>query len=304
MLVAGVLAGVSLVSCYAFLTRVLPDRFAQFDSIAGYRLSDPIGYWNGLSIFAVMGLLLALGFAARARSAVTRGVASALPVMLVATVFFTFSRGAWVALAFGFLIALLLDPRRLQLLATGLVLAPWSALGVWLCSRSPALTTIGSSFDEASAQGRSLLLWTAVLSAASGLTGLAFPTRVGGFGSQRERGASSSSLSPLPRSRERLRSGPGRGRPPRSPPRRGTASRHRPSHWQEATSRTAFSIFPQVVVPRSGPRLQTTSSTSRSAGQEQGRSSTPGRHWVRRRRGTLTRSTSRRWESWALWACC
>jgi hypothetical protein len=173
-LVAGVLAGVSLVSCYAFLTRVLPDRFAQFDAIAGYRLSDPIGYWNGLGIFSVMGVLLALGFAARAHSTVARGVASALPVVLVATVFFTFSRGAWVALAFGFLIALLLDPRRFQLLATGLVLAPWSALGIWLCSRSPALTTIGSSFDEASAQGRSLLLWTAVLSAASGLTGIAF----------------------------------------------------------------------------------------------------------------------------------
>jgi hypothetical protein len=31
-LVAGVLAGVSLVSCYAFLTRVLPDRFAQFEA--------------------------------------------------------------------------------------------------------------------------------------------------------------------------------------------------------------------------------------------------------------------------------
>src|SRR6185437_5779543 len=123
---------------------------------AGYRLSDPIGYWNGLGIFSVMGVLLALGFAARAHSTVARGVASALRV----------------ALAFGFLIALVLDPRRFQLLATGLVLAPWSALGIWLCSRSPALTTIGSSFDEASAQGRSLLLWTAVLSAASGLTGI------------------------------------------------------------------------------------------------------------------------------------
>jgi hypothetical protein len=173
-LVGGVLAGVTVIAGYAFLTRVLPDRFAQFDPIAGYRLSDPIGYWNGLGIFAAMGVLLALGFAARAHSSVARGVASAIPVVLVATLFFTFSRGAWIGLAAGLMIAIAFDPHRFQLVAATIVLAPWSILGVWLCSRSHALTTIGSSLSDATGQGRSLLLYLAILSAVSGICGFAF----------------------------------------------------------------------------------------------------------------------------------
>ena len=69
LLVAGVLTGVYVVAGYAFLTRVLPDRFTRFDTLAGYRLTDPIGYWNGLGIFAAMGALLALGMAARSSAA-------------------------------------------------------------------------------------------------------------------------------------------------------------------------------------------------------------------------------------------
>ena len=171
VLVAGVLAGVTLVSGYAFLTRVLPDRFTRFDTLAGYRLTDPIGYWNGLGIFAAMGVLLALGFAARAGSASLARFASALPVVLISTLFFTFSRGAWVALAVGLVVGVLVDPRRLQLLATALVLAPWSALAVWLCVRADALTTVGSSLPRATSEGRSLLLSMVVLSVASGVSG-------------------------------------------------------------------------------------------------------------------------------------
>ena len=126
--------------------------FTRFDTLAGYRLTDPIGYWNGLGIFAAMGVLLALGFAARARVSLARGIASALPVVLISTLFFTFSRGAWVALAVGLVVGVLVDPRRLQLLATVLVLAPWSALAVWLCVRADALTTVGSSLTRATSK--------------------------------------------------------------------------------------------------------------------------------------------------------
>ena len=41
-----------------------------------YRLSAPITYWNGLGIFATIGLLLALGFAARGRRLLIRALAA------------------------------------------------------------------------------------------------------------------------------------------------------------------------------------------------------------------------------------
>ena len=82
---------------YALLTRLLPDGFATFGSISGYRLSDPVGYWNGLGIYSAMGALLAVGFLARARSVAARTAAAALPVVLLVTaLYFTFSRGSWI----------------------------------------------------------------------------------------------------------------------------------------------------------------------------------------------------------------
>ena len=173
LLLGGVLTGVTVVAGYALLTRLLPGRFASFDTVAGYRLSDPIGYWNGLGIYAAMGILLAVGFLARAERTASRAVAAALPVVLVTTLYFTYSRGAWIALAAGFAVAVAFDPARLRLLVASLVVAPWCAAALWLASRSDALTTQGSSFAEARSQGRTLLLSLVVLAIASGTAGLA-----------------------------------------------------------------------------------------------------------------------------------
>src|SRR3712207_6971382 len=46
------------------------------------------------SIFAAMGVLLALGIAARARGPLLRGLAAASLVVLLPTAYFTYSRGA------------------------------------------------------------------------------------------------------------------------------------------------------------------------------------------------------------------
>ena len=66
-----------------------------------FRLSGPIGYWNGLGLYAAMGVLLALGLVARSQSRIVQALAGAAPVLLVPTMLFTFSRGAWLALAVG-----------------------------------------------------------------------------------------------------------------------------------------------------------------------------------------------------------
>jgi O-antigen ligase len=156
LLVGGVLAASATVSTYALATRLVPDRLGQFDSVAGYRLSTPLGYWNALGLFAAIGSLLALGVAARGKSLAARAFAASTLPLLLSTLYFTYSRGAWLALVIGFAFAVATDPRRLQLLAAAALLAPISALGVYLAWRSVALTHARAPLAEAAHQGHRL----------------------------------------------------------------------------------------------------------------------------------------------------
>ena len=160
---AGALVGIALPSTYGLVTRLVPDRLGAFDPIAGYRLSEPIGYWNGLGIFAAMGVLLALGFAARARSVASRALAGALPVLLLPTVYFTFGRGPWIALAVAFAAAIALDPRRLQLLAASIVVGAPAAAGVLVAAQYDALRRADAPLELAARDGHRLALVLAIL---------------------------------------------------------------------------------------------------------------------------------------------
>ena len=165
----GVWAAVSAACGYGVLTRLVPERLGLFDPIAGYRLSEPLGYWNGLGVFAAMGALLALGLAARSPRPAIRPIAAASLPVLFATLYFTFSRGAWIALAVGLLAAIALDPRRLQLVTNVLVLAPAVVITLAVAYRSPALNRIDASSADASREGHRLAL---VVAAAAGLSAL------------------------------------------------------------------------------------------------------------------------------------
>ena len=174
-LLAGITVAIGLVSAYALATRLFPDRVGSFDSIAGYRLSDPVGYWNALGVLAAIGALLAFGFAARAERLWARAAAAASLPVLALTIEFTFSRGSWIALAVGLAAAVALDPRRMHVVACLLALAPPAGIAVWLASRSTALTTRNSSLGKAVSEGHRLALVLAGLMAASALlvTGIA-----------------------------------------------------------------------------------------------------------------------------------
>ena len=136
-LLRGVLAGLVLISAYGLATRLFPERLGAYDSVSEYRLSEPLGYWNGFAIFVTLGLLLALGAVARERNVTLRALAGASFVVLLPALYFTFSRGAWIALIVGLAAAVALDPRRLQLIVALFV------VGI------PALiaTAIGSSYE-------------------------------------------------------------------------------------------------------------------------------------------------------------
>ena len=51
----GLWAGIPVVCLYALATRLFPEQLAVFDQIAGYRLSEPVGYWNALGLLASFG---------------------------------------------------------------------------------------------------------------------------------------------------------------------------------------------------------------------------------------------------------
>jgi len=163
LLLGSILAAVSAVCAYSLATRLFPAHVGRFDSTAGYRLYVPVGYWNSLGLFAAMGCLLALGFAARARSLAGRAGAGAALVVLAPTLYFTFSRGSWLALAVGLAVALAFDPRRLQATLAIAAVLPAPALALLLAWRSPALTTVGTPLARAVHEGHRLALAVAVL---------------------------------------------------------------------------------------------------------------------------------------------
>jgi hypothetical protein len=172
LLLGGVLAGIVVDDLYGLGTRLLPDRLGRYDPASPYRLAAPIGYWNGVGIFSVMGILLALGFAARG-NALARVLGSASLPVLLTTLYFTFSRGPWIALAVGVVAALLLAPRKLLFL-DALLLAGPAAVVVWLASRSHALTTQGAALAAAAHDGHRVAVEVAVATVVSAVFGLVF----------------------------------------------------------------------------------------------------------------------------------
>lgn len=167
-LLLGVWGAITVVSTYALLTRLFPERLGVFDPISGYRLSYPVGYWNAFGILAAMGTLLALGLAARS-GPVVRCLAAGSGVLLLLTLYFTYSRGGWIALFVGLTVAIAIDGRRLQLVTTMLVLAPWPILAIWAASTSPALTHQGAALTAASRDGHGLAVIAIALVVAAAL---------------------------------------------------------------------------------------------------------------------------------------
>jgi hypothetical protein len=153
-----VLGAISLVGIYALCTRCWPDRFSVASAVAGYRLSTPIGYWNGLGIVATMGVVLALGFLAGSRSLGVRATASVVCVPLIVTLYFTFSRASWIALGFGILASLVAARSRLRLVAWGAIGAVAPGLALLYARTLDALASANTSLTSASREGRNLAL--------------------------------------------------------------------------------------------------------------------------------------------------
>jgi O-antigen ligase len=129
----GLLAAISVVSAWSLCLRVFGGAgsydVASVSADARQRLAAPLGYSNGLGVFAAIGVVLALGLALRLR----RPLAAAPLLVLVPTLYFTYSRGAWLALAAGVVAAVIVArprvPRRLAF-AAGVVAAAALVVGL------------------------------------------------------------------------------------------------------------------------------------------------------------------------------
>ena len=171
LLLSATLTAIVLASGYGLLTRLFPERLGVFDPVAAYRLEEPLTYWNALGVFAAMGALLALGLAARSETVAARALPAATLPILLSTLYFTFSRGAWVAGAVGLAVAVAVDPRRLQLLVNAIVLAVPSGIAVLISSHEKALTRLDTPLADASHDGHRLAVWILLLTVLSGLAG-------------------------------------------------------------------------------------------------------------------------------------
>jgi len=141
---AGALAAIVVTVLDGLANVIFPSALASSGVAQTGRLAAPIGYWNGLGIIAAIGVLLALGLAARSESLAGRLATAVVLPPLAIGLYLTFSRGAWISLAFGLVIAVIIDQKRWQLLATAALALPWLALDVLLTAHSWALTHIDS----------------------------------------------------------------------------------------------------------------------------------------------------------------
>lgn len=174
-LMGGVVAGAVLVSLYALGTRLFPGHVGgAYDTLSGYRLAEPLGYANALGLLMALAILLVLGFVAHGARLSTRVLSGVALVVLLPTLYFSFSRSALLALAGGAVVQAGLDPRRVRLFVSGLVVSVPATLGVLEASRSPALTAAGATLQKAQAEGAHLtrVLVVLALAAAAALVGL------------------------------------------------------------------------------------------------------------------------------------
>jgi O-antigen ligase len=175
-LVCGVAAGLALVCLYALAKRLLPDVFGVVEPRPHQTsaLNEPVGYSNALGALAALGIVLSLGLVSDLGARLSRGLAGAAVVPLTVTIYFTFSRGAWLALAVGLGVVVASTPSRVRLLTASLAgPLPLAALAVFLASRAHALAQVSPPPEEAAREGALLLaavLLAAVAAGASTLT--------------------------------------------------------------------------------------------------------------------------------------
>ncbi|MGH2917211.1 MAG: O-antigen ligase family protein [Solirubrobacteraceae bacterium] len=142
-LVRSVLAAIVVIVGAGLVSRLQPDILAgTTDAFTGlsYRLGYPLEYWNAFGGLASMGAVLAVGLAADRRAAAPlRAIFAASGTLLLVAMYFSLSRGAWLALAVGLVALLALSPHRGSLAVSAGLAGAALAVAILRLGSHPAL---------------------------------------------------------------------------------------------------------------------------------------------------------------------
>jgi hypothetical protein len=154
-LVWGVLAATTIIVGGGLVSRLLPDLLPTIPpELASYRLSYPLGYWNAYGAMASFGTILALGLAADPGTReIPRATAGGIAVATGTAMYFSFSRGAWLALFVGIVALFLLGAHRGSLLLTLALSGAATVLAIVRLSAYPALTENAAAGSGQTAAG-------------------------------------------------------------------------------------------------------------------------------------------------------
>ncbi len=135
----------------------------------GTRLSYPLGYWNGLAIFAALAVPLLLRTALTSRTEVVRTGAVALVPFIAGDVYLASSRGGALVAAVGALAFILTSGRAWAASAAALAAIVGSAVAVASLHSKSALVNGPATSHAASVEGRSALALMVVAGLVSAL---------------------------------------------------------------------------------------------------------------------------------------
>src|ERR687884_336042 len=135
VLLGGVLAGITVVAGYGLFTYVVFDH--PLNPIQGKLLFEPLGYANGLGIYAAIGTLLAVGLALALRPPLLRLACLAPVAILVPSLYLTDSRAAELSLAVGLVVFVRFSRRLSRALTGAFALVAAAAVAVVVAASLP-----------------------------------------------------------------------------------------------------------------------------------------------------------------------
>lgn len=131
-LLTGAFAATVILSAYGLGALVVSGRDPD---LRGAAIAEPLGYAGALGAIAAVGLLLAALLGVRAGTRAGAAAFASTAALFAPVLYLTTSRAAWLALAVGAIVAILLGPDRLQLAAFVALVAAGAVTAIWLATR-------------------------------------------------------------------------------------------------------------------------------------------------------------------------
>lgn len=171
----GLAIAIVAVVAVALISRFFPSVFGSkavlrlSSGAPVWRLSFPIGYWNGLAIFSAPGIPLLLRAALAARHPLLRGLALVPLPAFAALIYLTSSRGGALAALAGIFVFFAVVPRRAATVVVLVVAGLAAAVAVAVVHDRPDIVNGPFTTAPARDQGHEAALWIAVVCCAGGL---------------------------------------------------------------------------------------------------------------------------------------